>query len=149
MNECPYIVFSHRKGHLLSITGEKTTEDHMAAVVERLRKKIGCGKLDWVVSVNIKEFPARYVLFLENEDGLDLSSYGEYANDELAKENPRYADMLVFRLLGQMEIKNLKKGSNEEWKQMMIDKGVSPAQVKPVTVLDNEEKEEFFLSRVV
>ena len=149
MNECPYILFSYRKGHLLSVTGEKTTEDHMTAVVERIREKAGCGNLNWAVSINTNEFPTRYILLLENDQGLDLREYSEFATEELKKENPRYADMFAFKLLGDMEIRNLKKGTNEEWRQLLIGKGASLSQVKPVTVLDTEEKEQFFLSRVV
>ncbi len=149
MNECPYILFSHRKGHLLSVTGEKTTEDHMTAVVERVREKAGCGNLNWSVCINTNEFPTRYILLLENDQGLDLRKYSQFATEELKKENPRYADMFAFKLLGDMEIRNLKKGTNEEWKQLIIGKGASLSQVKPVTVLDTEEKEQFFLSRVV
>jgi len=146
---CPYIFFSHRKGHLLSVTGEKTTEDHMTAVVERVREKAGCGNLNWSVCINTNEFPTRYILLLKNDQDLDLREYSEFATEELKKENPRYADMFAFKLLGDMEIRNLKKGTNEEWRQLMIGKGASLSQVKPVTVLDNEEKEQFFLSRVV
>lgn len=147
MNECPYITFSYRKGHLLSVTGEKTTEEHMATVVERIRKKAGCGNIRWSVTTNLAKFPACYVLLMENDEGLDLREYSEFANEELKKENPRYADMFEYHLLSNMEIRNLKKGTTEEWKQLMISRGTAPTQVKPVTVLDNEEKEAFFLSR--
>ena len=31
----------------------------------------------------------------------------------------------------------------------MIAKGVAEGQIKPVRILDNEEKEEFFMSRII
>lgn len=150
MNECPYITFSYRKGHLLSLSGEKTTEEHMGAVIEKLKEKAGCDNLSWVVTSDTDTFPIHYTLLLENDQGLDLSVYSEFANEELMKINPRYADMLFFMVMGNMKIKNLKKGTFEEWKQYLVtEKGVSPTQVKPVTVLDNEEKTKFFLNRVM
>lgn len=48
-----------------------------------------------------------------------------------------------------MQIRNLKPGTFEEWKQVLRDKGVSPNQIKPVTVLDNKEKEDFFFNHLI
>ena len=45
-------------------------------------------------------------------------------------------------------IKNLKSGTNKAWMQKKIEEGVSPSQVKPVRILDNREKMDFFLSRI-
>ena len=122
----------------------------MGAVIEKLKEKAGCDNLSWVVTSDTDTFPIHYTLLLENDQGLDLSVYSEFANEELMKINPRYADMLFFMVMGNMKIKNLKKGTFEEWKQYLVtEKGVSPTQVKPVTVLDNEEKTKFFLNRVM
>ena len=149
LNDCPYILFSHRKGHLISVTGEKTTEAHMEAVVERISEKAGCEELKWVATIDLSEHPFRYMLLLENEEGVDMTAYRDFANEELKKVNPRYALALSYRDLDTIKVLNLKKGTMEEWKQLMLDKGVSPTQIKPVTVLDNEEKEKFFLERVI
>ena len=41
MNDCPYIVFSHREGHLISVSGEKTSEEHLQSVINEIEKESG------------------------------------------------------------------------------------------------------------
>jgi hypothetical protein len=48
-----------------------------------------------------------------------------------------------------MNIVNQVPGSHAAWKEVMIAKGTAPTQVKPVRVLDNEEKRTFFLDRIL
>ena len=149
MNGCPYITFSYRKGHLLSITGEKTTEKHMEELIKRLEEKSDCENIRWAVTIDTNTYPTSYLLMLENDKGVDLSKYSQMANEEMCDINKRYNDLMGLDLIGKMQIRNLKPGTFEEWKQVLRDKGVSPNQIKPVTVLDNKEKEDFFFNHLI
>ena len=148
-NGCPFILFSYRKGHLLSITGEKTTEKHMEELIERLCKQSACEELKWAVTVDTDVYPAAYLLMLENAKGIDMKQYETFADTQLCAINPRYKNMIDLELVGKLRIGNLKPGTNEEWKQLMRDKGIAPNQIKPVTVLDNKEKEDFFFQHLI
>ena len=149
LNDCPYIVFSHRIGQLLNLTGEKTTEEHMQAVVNELAKIAGCTIDNWVVYNNIDDQPCHYVLMLENKEGKDLTVYQEKANEILSEKNPRFGIVLFSGVYGKMTLQNLKFGAQEEWRKKMIASGTVPEQVKPVRILDNEAKEKFFLDRLI
>ena len=48
-----------------------------------------------------------------------------------------------------MQIKNIRSGSQDEWKKKQIESGTSPAQYKPVRILDNSKKEKFFMSKII
>jgi hypothetical protein len=148
LNECPYVQFSYRKGQLLNITGEKTTEEHMAAVVKELGKASGCTINDWTVYSKLVEHPYYYVLMLENKEGKDLSGYADLAHDILVSVNPRYAYFTAIKGIGNIAIENLQHGSQEAWADMKIKNGTPVSTVKPVRILDTPEKEEFFLERV-
>ena len=149
-NECPYVMFSYRKGQLLNLTGEKTTEEHMAEVVNKVKKKSGCNITNWSVYTNYDSYPYNYVLLLENKDKKDLKEYSKYANDQLKKINPRFMVFYNEKELGDLQIENLKFGTQEEWRKKQVkEKGTAITQYKPVRILDTEEKKEFFLSKIV
>ncbi|MBO4471330.1 MAG: GH3 auxin-responsive promoter family protein, partial [Clostridia bacterium] len=72
LGECPYIQFAYRKGQLLNLAGEKTTEEHMQAAVDKIAEKAGCRILNWTVDSVITAQPCHYLLMLENDEGKDL-----------------------------------------------------------------------------
>ena len=146
LNDCPYILFSYRKGNLVSIAGEKTSENHVEKVIDLIEKESGCESIRWAITVDIEGLQQQYVLLLENKEGKDLSIYEEIADEALIQENPNYGAARAG--LSCMKILNLKAGTFEAWKEKMLEKGTSPSQIKPVTVLDNDEKRDFFLSRI-
>ena len=149
LNDCPYLQFSYRKGQLLNLTGEKTTEEHMAAVVNEVEKMSGTNIKEWCVYTDYTAHPYHYVLLVETENDTDLSSYGERANEALKKINPRFEVFFEAQELGTMQIKNIRSGSQDEWKKKQIESGTSPAQYKPVRILDNSKKEKFFMSKII
>jgi hypothetical protein len=148
MNECPYIMFAYRKGQLLNITGEKTTEEHMAKVVKEIAKVAGCKITNWAVQSKIEEHPYYYLLLLENEEGKDLREYTELAHQLLCEANPRYAYFTNINGMGKLEIANQEPGTHKAWADTQVARGVAYTQIKPVRILDNSTKEEFFLSRL-
>lgn len=149
LDECPYIVFSRRKGQLFNITGEKTTEAHMTKLVEQLSEAVGCPLNNWVAYIRMDEHPYHYVLMLENKAGIDMREYSELADQMLREINPRYDSFIGFHEIGPIELKNQQPGTHHAWIQAQIDRGAPSGQIKPVRILDTPVKEEFFLSRVV
>lgn len=137
MNDCPYIVFSNRKGQLINIIGEKSTEEHMQAVVNDLQEKANVNITSWTVGVNRDVYPNYYELLIENEDEKDLSSYADYVDKYLGDINERYFDFRKISVIGKLQILNLKKGTQEAWFKKQVDNGASYYQTKPVRILDN------------
>lgn len=148
LNDCPYLQFAYRKGQLLNLTGEKTTEEHMREVIDRIAKKAGCTIQHWAAYNSTEDHPYHYVLLIENEEGIDLTPYSNYAHEALKKINVRYEYFYNTQGMDALVIKNLKSGTNKAWMKKKIEEGVSPSQVKPVRILDNREKMDFFLSRI-
>lgn len=147
--ECPYIMFSRRKGQLLNMTGEKTTEEHMAKLVAELSKEVGCPLENWAAYICLDSYPYHYALLLENNEGIDMRAYNELADKLLREINPRYGQFIDFQEMGPIKLENQKPGTHDAWTKRMFDKGAPVGQIKPVRILDTSEKEEFFLNRVV
>lgn len=147
--ECPYIRFAYRKGQLLNLAGEKTTEEHMQAAVDEIAREAGCRILNWTVDSIIKAQPCHYLLMLENEEGRDLREYNAFADEALRRINIRYQHFNDRGVLGKVEIANLKPGTNAEWIHNKEQTGTSVAQIKPVRILDSDEKKEFFNARII
>ena len=146
--DCPYISFSYRKGSLLSVIGEKTTEEHLKGVIETIGEKADLEDIRWTITIDIDSRPPRYLLLLENEEGKDLGGYSQIADETLKRLNPKYASAEDHLFLKQMKIVNQLPGTHEAWKERMLKKGTALSQIKPVTLLDNDEKKDFFLSRI-
>ena len=83
---------------------------------------------------------------MENEEGKDLTIYNEFAHKTLEEINVRYK---IIQEIGKIVIRNLKAGSQEEWKIKRISEGTPMTQYKPVRILDSKEKEDFFMSRII
>lgn len=70
--QTPLIVFRHRRGGLLSATTEKTTEFHVAQVMQVLQQEFGIALEDFCVTLSADEFPARYWVNIELAPGYTL-----------------------------------------------------------------------------
>ena len=150
LGECPYIHFAYRKGQLLNLAGEKTTEEHMQTAVDRIAEEAGCRILNWTVDSVITAQPCHYLLMLENDEGKDLREYTQYADQVLREINPRYEHFTDRGVLGKVQIVNLEPGANTAW---IRDKektgGTSVSTIKPVRILDTDAKKAFFGARII
>ncbi len=147
LHECPYIVFSRRKGQLLNMTSEKTTEEHVYTLVKQLSETVGCPLNNWAAYICTDDYPYHYVLLIENKAGIDMRAYSDLAHQMLRKINPRYNELI--HEFGPIQLENQQPGTHHAWMQAQLDRGAPEGQVKPVRILDTPEKKEFFLSRVV
>jgi len=149
LDECPYIQFAYRKGQLLNLAGEKTTEAHMQAAVDEIAEKAGCRILNWSVDSIIKAQPCHYLLMLENDEGKKLSEYTDFADEILRKINVRYEHFTDRGVLGKVVIADLKPGTNAEWMRIREENGISASTIKPVRIIDTDDKREFFAARII
>lgn len=146
---CPIINFVYRKGQLLNVTGEKTTMEQMNEVMNRFEKLAGTKIKEWAVFIDKGAMQYRYGVLTETEDGRDLSGLAEEFEEILRDVNTSYRFYEGNNLIDPPVILNQRPGTHDEWRDMKIAAGASPDQVKPVKILDTDEKSEFFLGRTV
>ena len=148
-NECPLISFVYRKGQMFNIAGEKFSEEDARNTIEMLEKAHGISIDHWLFYQDDTVIPNRYCLVVENPDGFDFDSCIDEIEGYMGVCNKRYPSQREKKFISRLVVKTQKNGTHDEWAKLCISRGASAAQVKPVHTLDNDEKREFFMSRVV
>ena len=149
-NNCPLITFAYRKGQLVNVAAEKTTEEHLNEAVKRLGKKLDVDFNDYALYLDTDAPVSRYVMLLEPDKPIANDKDGKYAkmfNEILGDVNPEYHFFALVRgsidtpvvLIQQQETHAL-------WREYKLMKGSSSNQIKPVRILDVPMKQKFFFS---
>ena len=66
----------------------------------------------------------------------------------LCKGNVSVEPLIKSGALGHPEVLFLKKGTYDDYREVLRSKGANLNQVKPIKVIDNEDKKDFFFSHV-
>ena len=146
-HEAPLIEFVYRKSQMLSIAGEKTNEEAVRWVIEEFIRATGVNVADYSVYANMDTEPGHYVLLME-PDGMiareKIAEYRDILEEKMMHANPSYGDKIRTGVLGKMELFIVQQQTYQLYRDMMIMKGTSPNQLKPVRVIDTPMKERFF-----
>jgi hypothetical protein len=146
-NETPILKFIYRKNQLLSIAGEKTNEEYLRWAIENFARESHVSVNDYSIFADTTTNPGHYVFLLEPSEIVPKERI-PYCRDILEKfmvhANPTYGDLLRNGSLGPMEIVFLQQQTYQLYRDVMIMKGASANQLKPVRVIDSPFKEHFF-----
>ena len=151
-NKCPMITFAYRKGQLVNIAAEKTSEEHLTEAVRRLSKELGVNFTDYALYIDTNRTISRYVMLLEPDTHVDIDKDGSYAkafNRILSEVNPEYNFFANVRhSIDEPLILIQQQETHALWREYKLMKGSSSNQVKPVRALDVPMKQKFFLGLV-
>ncbi len=150
-NESPMVQFVYRKNQMLSIAGEKTNEEAVRWSIEEFMKDTGLIINDYSVYANTDDEPGNYVFYMEPEEVVpkeDIPKYRDVIEQKMMQANPSFGDKIRTGVLSATELKFVELESYQLYRDMMITKGTSANQLKPVRVIDTPIKLRFF-NRVV
>ena len=145
--ESPMICFAYRRNQMLNVTGEKTNEKHVQSAVDKLAKETGINVVEWTVYADYKTTPPHYVIFIETDPVIQSDMkpvVRDILEKGLADANDYYKEYIEDGHLGKMELVVLQPETYALYRDMLIYKGASSNQLKPVHVIDNLLKERFF-----
>ena len=143
--EAPVICFSYRRNQVLSIAGEKTTEQMIQRAMDRLKERAGIGIVEWSAFADYSTSPARYVMFIEPEGEVtDKDELRDILEEELADIHEFYGHFINDGVLGPMKLVLLQPQTYALYRDIRIWNGANPNQLKPVHVINNPRKEAFF-----
>ena len=149
--ESPRLLFKYRKNQMVNIAGEKTNEACVAWVVREFEKTIGEQITDFSIYADTDTLPGRYVMFLEPEKHLSKEKHDHYrdiCDEKMGIANPSYGAKIKDKLLLPLKLCFLQQETYYLYRDMMMLKGISENQIKPVRVIDTPRKEKFFFGLI-
>lgn len=147
-NKCPLISFVYRKGQMFNIAGEKFSEEDARTSIEMLEKAHNTKIDHWCFYQDDSVMPSRYSLVVECESDFKVEDYIDELEGYMGVCNKRYPSQREKAFISRMIVQRQIKGTHKAWGERCVSRGASMAQIKPVHSLDNDEKKEFFLSRI-
>lgn len=128
----PEIAFLHKAGNVLSVTGEKVTEDQVVSVMRNIRRSAP-PLAGFTVTQEIAN-PPRLVLALEFDgdvaEGVELSVLDAF-EQELRDANEEYREKRASGRLAEPKAAVLAPGSYRRYRESLVDQGRPDGQVKP------------------
>lgn len=150
-NKAPKIKFVYRKNQMISIAGEKTSQEAVSWVVDEFAKKTECLIPDYSVYADLSVDPGRYVLFMETYPQLPVEKTAEYEEllfELLSKANPNLGFVMNNNQLGKPKLHLVQQQTYALYTDMQVMRGTSRNQIKPVRLIDTPAKEKFFFALI-
>lgn len=145
----PKLCFHHRRGQVLNVAGEKTSEELLRHAVDVLSRRKNLKIAGWSAYEDHSVSPGRYVLFLETDPVIppeDRGSCRDILEEALAAASDFYREYIGDGHLSPMKLKCLQPQTYRLYRDLMIYKGFSPNQMKPVHIIDDSFKKGFFFA---
>ena len=146
-NKTPLVQFMYRVNKTINLIAEKTTEAAIDATVRNTAEKMGFALSDYCVYPDPDTSPNKYVFLIEPavEGSIkDMDALAKTIYDEISVANPVFRECVEEGDLQKPEVHLLQPETALLYRDMMIFKGSSASQLKPVHVISNEIQRRFF-----
>lgn len=150
--ESPMVTFCYRLNQIANISGEKISQMAFDEIVDNLSEYMGDLYVGYSIYPDRTTSPGHYQLFLETAEPVSREKqeqYHEAFEKMLCKGNVSVAPMIKSGALGHCEVKFLRHGTYDDYREVLRARGANLNQVKPIKVIDNDEKKDFFFSHII
>ncbi len=150
-NKTPKVEFLYRNNLAMNIANEKTTTQMVDWAAAQTQKKAGVSFKGYSFYADTSVDPVRYMLLAEPEEEISAEKVTEIEailDDYLSESNEKYFKYRRWGMLAPAKVSILKKDTYADYREMLKKQGKILNQVKPVTVINTPEREEFFLSHI-
>ena len=148
-NKTPLIEFRNRAGYAANIRGEKTSETAVRHAVFETAKILGLDVVDFSIYPDADAEPPTYVLFMElnkEPEGIDDAKIRETLQEQLILSNHGLKKHFGEGHLAPIRLVLLQKETYMLYRDVMIMKGASASQLKPLNVVRNEFQRKFLFT---
>ena len=148
-NKTPLIVFRNRAGYAANICGEKTSEAAVRLAVRETEKALGLDVFDFSIYPDADADPPTYVMFLEitkRPAGLTNAAIRDRLQEEIMRANRDCEEDFESGRLAPIRLVVLQQETYMLYRDVMIMKGTSAAQLKPINVIRNEFQRKFLFA---
>lgn len=149
--QSPKIQFRYRLNQIANITGEKINQHAFDLLISDLCEATGEDFNGYSLFADRTTSPGHYCLLIEPKNDVpdsECARYAEIFEKRLCETNALVMPQIRNGALGHCEVKFLKPGTYNEYREMKGRQGANLNQLKPVKVIDNDERYEFFFGHV-
>lgn len=150
--QSPMVQFMYRRNQIANISGEKINQRAFDLLINDLSKEVGEDFAGYCIYPDRSTSPGHYIILLEPNNEIpdeECARYAEIFEKHLCATNVLVPPLIRNGALGHCEVKFLRRGTYEDYREKVLRKqGANLNQVKPVKVIDNEERKEYFFSNV-
>ena len=150
-NKTPKVQFMYRVNRTINLAEEKTTEKALQLAVEKTCEECGIDLADFSVYPNTDVTPNRYDFLIEPVKEItqfDMKTLRESIFRNLVEANPVYMECYEDDWLAAPEVYLLQPETSILYRDMMVYRGASLNQLKPVRVIMNERQRKFFFALI-
>ena len=148
-NKTPLIEFLNRAGYAANIRGEKTSEAAVRHAVKETERMLGLEIFDFSIYPDTDAEPPTYILFLElikRPDGIKNSRIRDVLEEQLMLANHELQYDLGEGYLAPIKLVILQRETYMLYRDVMVMKGMSASQLKPINVVRNEFQRKFLIT---
>lgn len=150
-NKTPKIEFLYRNNLAMNIANEKTTTQMVDWAAAKTQEQLGITFKGYSFYADTDAEPVRYMLLAEPDGEISKDKLPEIekALDEwLNESNEKYFKYRRWGMIAQPKVVFLKKDTYADYREMLKKQGRVLNQIKPVTVINTDERKEFFFSHI-
>lgn len=148
----PKVEFLYRTNMGLNLANEKTTTQMLDYVADAIEKKYKIILDGYSFFAEAKSAKTHYVMLIETKGSTfptdKKAELEAFIDEEFKKINEKYEKYRKWGMIFEPEVLQLEDGTNDAYKQTLVAQGKALNQIKPVTVINNAEREEFFFGKV-
>ncbi len=151
-HQSPKITFCYRLNQIANISGEKISQMAFDEIVDNLSVYMDDLYIGYSIYPDRSTSPGHYILLLEAASEISdekKEKYNEAFEKMLCKGNVSVEPLIKSGALGHPVVKFLRHGTYDDYREVLRKRGANLNQVKPIKVIDNDEKKEFFFSHII
>ncbi len=148
----PTMEFLYRIDQTVNMHGEKTTEMVLRKVADKVAERMGLELVDFSVYPDVDHHPVRYEYLFEffhaDHVTIDLAELSHVTDEELRAGSYDMDYMTEDGTFAPAIARVLQDETNQLWREMRVVRGAAPNQIKPVHIIDTDQKQRFFFALV-
>lgn len=150
-NNTPMIEFLYRRNLGMNIANEKTTTQMVDFAAKQTAEAMGNEFVGHSMYADYSTNPPRYCMLAEPVKPVseeDRQKYIDILDEKFKEFNEKYFKYRRWGMINRPEVLFLKPKTYWEYSESLREKGRVLNQIKPVTIINSEERCEFFFSHV-
>ena len=149
-NNSPRIEFLYRTNIGMNLANEKTTTQMLDWVADQIEKQFDISLKGYSYYAHSQCATPHYVLLVETDD--EIASRKEeiekFVDESFRQCNEKYEKYRSWNMIHPAEVLELQPNTNDDYKSMLVAQGRVLNQIKPVTVVNTKEREDFFFAHL-